>query len=90
MFVLKSALVHYGVRSYPLNGLPSQYNRIESAEQVCPERLTHEVGLLTQYPRQFTVRHIPAQVIELGDQRLELPEKVYAQANGYSITWIKE
>jgi hypothetical protein len=90
MFALHKALVHYGTSSYPLNGLPSKYDRISGLEDLDVEVLAQDVGHLTQYPREFTARHILPQTLEFGGQKLEIEERIYASANGYSITWVRE
>jgi hypothetical protein len=91
MFKLTSASVHYGTSSYPLHGLPAQFNSIECVEDVNLNDLSRAVGLLTGFPRDFTIRHIDRTefpgIVTKDGRDLVIPEHIYASANGYSIRW---
>jgi hypothetical protein len=90
MFVLKYACVHYGVRSYPMNNLPSSLQKVRSVEDVRPEVLTQYVGRAYGFPREFTIRHDGPQSIPTDGDPLCIPELIVATANGYSFIWHKE
>jgi hypothetical protein len=90
MFVLRYACVHYGARSYPMNNLPSCFQRIAGPDDIRPEDLTSYVGRAYGFPREFTIRHDERRVIDLGSGPLEVPEVVVATANGFSFIWHRE
>lgn len=90
MFKLHKAEVHYGPASYPLNGL-EEFETLPSFEDLDVEKLTEVVGVCTGFPRQFKAAHHEKMVFTLEEHGfdLEIPEKIFAQADGYSITWVK-
>lgn len=89
-WILKTALVHYGISSYPLNGLPTRFERFENAADLDAEDLSHEVGRLTSFPRPFVVRLMDKEVYHLPSGDVIVPERIYAYANGYSLSWERE
>jgi hypothetical protein len=88
MFKLKSATVYYGASSYPLNGLPANYDAINGVEDIDAETLKLDVGCLTSFARDFDIRHMPRMEFPLNDGELVvIPEHIVAYANGYGIVW---
>jgi hypothetical protein len=91
MFKLAGASVHYGASSYPLRGLPEEFQRISGVVGLDLDNLSRAVGRITGFPRQFRSKHLARQEMSLpGGEPLVIPERVVAMADGYTITWNRE
>lgn len=75
MYALSGASVHYGPRSYPLNGLEREFGEISGADDPKLADLASAVGQITGFPREFKATHHPRlDVLDLLEEGRTSPE----------------
>jgi len=99
MFDLAGAHVHYSPSSYPLDGLATKFASVADIDSLDLVALGNEVARITGHRREFTAKlcervDIAALAAEKGLEvtgsiPAEIPERIVAQASGFTITWNK-